>query len=240
MDNFYEILGVAEDADPDDIRKAYRSLAKQVHPDIGNGDAERFHLINRAYQVLSNPDSRRDYDITLRQFRQGTGSFEDYAADVYEVSGQRLQEVLREVMKQTNLTRVRIKYQGKVMVDMPFLTATALTIAGFAFAPIATLLINVGINSFFEMEVQNIVMDKYEEASEAHQKGDLGVAESGYREVLEQSSFFVPARLNLGMLYRQLGENKKAEECFKEVLRMAPFGEIGNVARTNLREIRGF
>ncbi len=240
MENFYKVLGLQENAGPDDIKKAYRTLAKQVHPDLGNGDAERFHLVNRAYQVLSDPDRRRDYDIAMRQYHSGAGSMDDYVSDVYEVSGQRLQEVFREVMSQTNLTRVRIKYQGRVIVDMPFLTATALTIAGFALAPFATILLNIGINSFFELEVRNVVMDKYEEASEAHQKGDLTGAENGYREVLEKSSFFVPARLNLGMLYRQLGESKKAEECFKEVLRMAPFGEIGNVARTNLQEIRGF
>jgi len=42
------------------------------------------------------------------------------------------------------------------------------------------------------------------------------------------------------MLYRQLGENRKAEECFRKVLDIAPFGEVGALARSNLESIRGY
>ncbi|MEE8402859.1 MAG: tetratricopeptide repeat protein [Candidatus Hydrothermarchaeaceae archaeon] len=46
--------------------------------------------------------------------------------------------------------------------------------------------------------------------------------------------------LNLGLLYRQRGENKNASACFKKVLSIVPSGEIGRIAKENLEDIRGF
>eukprot|EP00742_Colponemidia_sp_Colp-10_P000448 GILJ01000489.1.p1 GENE.GILJ01000489.1~~GILJ01000489.1.p1 ORF type:complete len:422 (-),score=85.05 GILJ01000489.1:107-1372(-) len=58
---FYELLGVAKDAASNDIKKAYRKLAVQHHPDKG-GDPEKFKEIAVAYEVLSDPEKRRLYD----------------------------------------------------------------------------------------------------------------------------------------------------------------------------------
>ena len=63
--DFYQILGVSEKADKDEIRKAYRKLAKKYHPDANQGDpkaAERFKEVGEAYQVLSNDEKRKQYD----------------------------------------------------------------------------------------------------------------------------------------------------------------------------------
>ncbi len=63
--NYYQVLGLAQDASTDDIRKAYRKLARQYHPDVNGGDAEateKFKEINRAYEVLSNAEKRARYD----------------------------------------------------------------------------------------------------------------------------------------------------------------------------------
>ncbi len=68
--DFYEILGVPEKADQDEIRKAYRALAKKYHPDANPGDAsaaERFKEIGEAYGVLSNQEKRKKYD-QMRRF----------------------------------------------------------------------------------------------------------------------------------------------------------------------------
>jgi tetratricopeptide (TPR) repeat protein len=240
MENLYELLGLPEDASAEDIKKAYRLLAKKYHPDSGNGDDEIFRRVNHAYNVLSRQESRNDYDKTLRNFRNRTSDFEAYTADVYEVSGQQVQKMFEELVRQTNLTRVRLKYKGKVLFDMPIATATAITAIGFILAPIPTLLLNVGMNKYFEMEVKNLVMDKYEEVVGIHEQGRLAEAEKGYQDIIGMSEYFVPAHLNLGMLYRQLGENRKAEDCFRKVLDIAPFGEVGAAARSNLENIRGF
>jgi len=59
--NLYDVLGVKKDASSDDIKKAFRRLARKHHPDAG-GDEEKFKEINGAYEVLSDPEKRAQYD----------------------------------------------------------------------------------------------------------------------------------------------------------------------------------
>lgn len=75
--DFYAILGVGQDADADEIKKAYRKLAKQYHPDRNPGDTaaeQRFKDVGEANAVLSDPEQRKEYDA-IRQMARGGARF---------------------------------------------------------------------------------------------------------------------------------------------------------------------
>jgi curved DNA-binding protein len=81
--DYYAVLGVPPDADEQAIKKAYRKLARQYHPDVNPGDKkaeERFKEINEAYEALSDPERRRKYDHLRDQYQRwqqhGGGEFD--------------------------------------------------------------------------------------------------------------------------------------------------------------------
>lgn len=86
--DYYQVLGVARDASPEEIKKAFRKLAFQHHPDHNHqeGAAEKFKEINEAYQVLSHPDKRATYDhfgfSSTEGFGRGFDGFGDFASDL--------------------------------------------------------------------------------------------------------------------------------------------------------------
>ncbi|GAB3131252.1 molecular chaperone DnaJ [Tsukamurella serpentis] len=72
--DFYKELGVSSDASADEIKKAYRKLARELHPDANPGNTaaeERFKRVSEAHAVLSDPAKRKEYDETRRLFGGG-------------------------------------------------------------------------------------------------------------------------------------------------------------------------
>jgi curved DNA-binding protein len=99
MSDHYQTLGVAKTATPDEIKKAYRRLASQHHPDKG-GDTATFQKIEEAYRILSDPNQRQQYDRPMPQgnpfggFQQAPGGFN------FNFNGQDLNDIFGQVFQQ--------------------------------------------------------------------------------------------------------------------------------------------
>jgi len=93
--DYYQTLGVNKSANQDEIKKAYRKLAREFHPDVNPDDPnaeEKFKDINEAYQVLSDEEKRQKYDrfgSQWKQYQQGGGRAEDFDWSQWATQGQR-------------------------------------------------------------------------------------------------------------------------------------------------------
>jgi curved DNA-binding protein CbpA len=85
--DYYGLLGVERDATNEEIKKAYRRLALQYHPDRNGGDPsleEKLKEVNQAYQVIGNEVKRHQYDLTLRRFSHNDAIYQEGPNDDLE------------------------------------------------------------------------------------------------------------------------------------------------------------
>ena len=97
--DYYKILGVDKNASSDDIKKAYRKLARKLHPDLNPGDKDankKFQEINEANEVLADPEKRAKYDKYGEHWEHG----EEY--EKYEQARQQQQQQRQYQQQQYN------------------------------------------------------------------------------------------------------------------------------------------
>ncbi len=89
--DYYNILGIGKSSSPEEIKKAYRKLAHQYHPDKGKGNEDKFKEVSQAYQVLSDTEKRSQYDQYGQTFedaqRNGGGGYGGFSAGGGPASG---------------------------------------------------------------------------------------------------------------------------------------------------------
>jgi DnaJ-class molecular chaperone len=105
MKDYYKILGVERTSTADDIKRAYRRLASQHHPDKG-GDTNKFQEIEEAYRILSDPGTRQQYDdprsAMFQDFGQGRPNFN--FDDIFQMFGARINPRQQQRMATARLT----------------------------------------------------------------------------------------------------------------------------------------
>lgn len=111
MKNYYEILEVDVKASKEIIEKAYKILAKRYHPDTQSEDKkkwaeEKFKEINEAYEVLSNEDSRKNYDVELEYDK-------DSAIKAICAKNEHLQHLVEELQNELNKLRNHTNYESQ-------------------------------------------------------------------------------------------------------------------------------
>jgi molecular chaperone DnaJ len=123
---YYELLGVSEDASQDEIKKAYRKKAKKYHPDSNSetADEEKFKKINKAYDVLSDEDKRKKYDQFGKQGveghagrgqRQAASNFQDLFEEIFgggRRGGRRQRRSRGQDMKMSTRVTLEDAYEG--------------------------------------------------------------------------------------------------------------------------------
>lgn len=120
--DYYKVLGVGKKASEADIKKAYRKLSLQHHPDRG-GDDKKFHEITEAYEVLSNKQKRQEYDqfgFAGPQQQQQPGGFRyTYSNDPFDIfgNGSPFEEFFRRTQRQQPQKQVSESVQVGLSLD---------------------------------------------------------------------------------------------------------------------------
>jgi chaperone protein DnaJ len=112
MKDYYEILGIDKKANNDEIKKAYRKLAKKYHPDLNQGNEEKFKEIVEAYEVLSDDKKRNEYDNGSSNFNFDFN--QDFSSQRYSSYSSMFDDIFNDMFKDS----YRQNIQAKITIDL--------------------------------------------------------------------------------------------------------------------------
>ena len=115
--NYYEILGIEKDADIDEIKRKYKKLAFEYHPDRNSDDEsalERFKEVNEAYQILSDENKRAQYDSFGHIYGEGSFSETGFGSNINDLFGNLFDEVFNGGFSSRGQRGNDLKYELKV------------------------------------------------------------------------------------------------------------------------------
>jgi len=140
--DYYALLGVSRDAGADEIKKAYRKLARELHPDVNPDPAaqEKFKIVTAAYEVLSDPEKRQMYDMGGDPLSASGGGFNqgfDFGdiMDAFFGGGQQRGPRTRSRRGQDALIRIQIDLAGAVFGEERDITIDTATACGSCHGP---------------------------------------------------------------------------------------------------------
>jgi len=136
--DYYALLGVGKEATPDEVKKAYRKLARELHPDVNPDPAaqEKFKTVTAAYEVLSDPEKRQMYDLGGDPRQGGFGGFQggfdfgDIMDAFFNGGGQQRGPRTRARRGQDALIRLQIDLRTAVFGDTRDITVDTATRCG--------------------------------------------------------------------------------------------------------------
>lgn len=132
MKNYYDILQVSKDADYDVIDRVHKFLIKKYHPDVSDNNSEIVSEINNAYEVLSNPKKRKEYDMYLLNIETSK-------------SIEKINNINSNKQKNTNESDSYISYNINILKD---LILKVFFIFVFCLITMLIILIATGYNTF--------------------------------------------------------------------------------------------
>lgn len=172
MKDYYSILGIGRDAGEDEIKKSYRSLAMQCHPDRNPNDPkaeEKFKEITEAYGVLMDPVKRREYDTFSSHARERRGyegpqfrySEEEIFRDLF--NDPNLYDFFNELGREFEKSGVRF---GPSLFESVFFRKGGIFFAGAVFSSFSPLNKAYKLYNFFKMaQTAHSAFKKYQESS---------------------------------------------------------------------------
>lgn len=246
MLNYYQILGVPSNATPEDIKKAFRRRAKELHPDIQpSSDRLAFQQVVEAYRILSEPYSRKQYDLYSTLFSSVSHSYPGYDAFapldwlshvLNDFTPFKFYASLKHSITQRITGKIRVDFFGMKHIELPVFFTFPLHTTDMVRKSPQREWLTFG-NGFFRISVINDAIHYYLEAIDELGKNAFEKAEELLKQAIHIHPTFILPYLSLGNVYRVRGDIERAKEYYRKVQKLDSTGLPGHLAAHYLQTL---